>query len=75
VLGQAGLLEGRKATCFPGAEAYAPDSAFSRDPIVVDGNLITAQGPGLAAEFAFTLIEALIDRETAEKVRKRSLFS
>ncbi|MGM0432598.1 MAG: DJ-1 family glyoxalase III [Spirochaetota bacterium] len=74
VLGKAGLLEGRKATCFPDAEAYVPDFEFSRDPVVIDGNLITSRGPGLAADFSFAVIERLIDKETADRIKKRSLY-
>lgn len=74
VLGKAGLLEGRKATCFPGAESYAPDVEFLTEPVVIDGNLITSRGPGLAADFSFAIIEKLVDKEAADRIKKRSLF-
>ena len=48
VLGPLGLLEGRKATCFPGCEEYAPSVVFSSDGVVEDGNIITAKSVAYA---------------------------
>jgi 4-methyl-5(b-hydroxyethyl)-thiazole monophosphate biosynthesis len=74
VLGKAGLLEGRKATCFPGAESHAPGFTFSKERVVIDGNLITSRGPGTASDFAFAIIEYLLGSETAQKTGSASLF-
>jgi 4-methyl-5(b-hydroxyethyl)-thiazole monophosphate biosynthesis len=74
VLGKAGLLEGRKATSNPGAVSHAPDVTFSTERVVIDGNLITSQGPGTAAEFAFAIISYLVDQESSDRLRKESLF-
>ena len=40
---------------------------------MVDGNIITSQGPGTAMEFAFAVVEFLEGRETADEVRKDML--
>lgn len=74
VLGKAGILEGRKATCYPGTESYSPESVFVKEPVVSDGNLITAQGPGKAADFAFEIIRYLLGAETADRVAAAALF-
>ncbi len=80
VLAPLGLLDGKSFTCYPGMEKlkqYAPDANLSghkTDRVVKSGNLITAQGPGSAAELAFTLIEKLIDTETSKKVKTEALF-
>ncbi|MDF7824248.1 DJ-1/PfpI family protein [Pontiellaceae bacterium B12227] len=56
-LNEAGVLEGKKFTCYPGVEAHLPPEIQPLDEIVVvDGKLITSQGPGTAFEFALKVI-------------------
>ena len=74
VLGNMGLLENRKAVCYPGAESFAPDCSFEEAPVYVDQNLITAQGPGVAHEFAFVLIKQLVGDKKADEVKNGALF-
>lgn len=75
VLGPSGILEGRDATCYPGAEGYAPSISFSTEELVIDGNLITSQGPGKAALFAFAVIEYLCGPQMAREVGQKALYS
>lgn len=57
VLQAAGVLEGRKATCHPAArEKLDQPSRVLNDRVVVDGNIITSQGPGTAIEFALAIV-------------------
>ena len=58
ILGEKGLLKGKNAVCYPGFAGC-----------VRDGNVITAKGMGKANEFGLALVEALKDKETAEKIR------
>lgn len=74
VLGPTGILEGREATCYPGAEGYAPNHSFSTKELVVDGNLITSQGPGKAALFALAIIEYLCGPQKAQEVGQKALY-
>jgi 4-methyl-5(b-hydroxyethyl)-thiazole monophosphate biosynthesis len=59
-----GLLDGRRATCFPSymerLEAAADVKALDAR-VVIDGNLVTSRGPGTAIEFGLTLVEKLLD--------------
>lgn len=73
VLGSGGLIEGRKYTCYPGFEESFTGSIFSKDRVVIDGNLITSRGPGTAAEFSEALIEYLCSAEAREKIHKGTL--
>ncbi len=57
VLGNRGLLEGKKATCYPGFETYLTGAAYTANLVEVDGNFITGKGPGAAMEFAFAIVE------------------
>ncbi|HNV86361.1 MAG TPA: DJ-1/PfpI family protein [Candidatus Omnitrophota bacterium] len=74
VLAPTGILDGRKATCYPGCERHFPSAVkFTQDRVCVDGNLITSQGPGSAFEFALILAEHLAGREKARTLREGML--
>lgn len=60
VLQAAGILSGRRATCHPGVAAKLTATPRRNERVVVDGKLVTSQGPGTAFEFALTLIR-LVD--------------
>lgn len=70
VLAEAGLLEGRKATAYPGflEKLGREDLELTDDPVVRDGKVITSRGPGTAMDFALELVEILVDRETRDRV-------
>lgn len=69
ILGKMSLLEGKKATCFPGFENALQGAEVVFDPVVRDGNIITAKGAGVANQFAFALIEALCGAEETEELK------
>ena len=69
VLGHMGLLEGKKATCFPGFEQELTGAEFLAQPVVRDGKIITSRGAGTASQFAFALIEALCSPEQAARLK------
>ena len=74
VFGPAGLLEGKKATCYPGCESYYPGFNFSEEGVVRDGNLVTAKSAAYAWDLGFTLVEMLEGKEAAEKVKNSIYF-
>ena len=67
VLGKLGILEGKQATCYPGFESALGES-YVGGLVVESKNVITAKGPGLSSDFAFTLIEKLCGSEVADQV-------
>ena len=68
VFGEMGLLEGRKATCYPGFEDRLRGAIVTGNPIEKDGTIITGKGPGFAAGFALALLFELQDPEKATQV-------
>jgi 4-methyl-5(b-hydroxyethyl)-thiazole monophosphate biosynthesis len=74
VLGPAGLLEGHKAVCYPGAETNTPGFAFGTERVCVDGSLITARAVGCSIEFSLAIIEKLAGSELKDQIAKRILF-
>lgn len=66
-LAPTGILDGKKATCYPGFERnFSSSIAFSNDRVVVDGNVITSRGPGSALEFSLELVEKLVGKEKSQ---------
>ena len=68
VLGKRGYLIGTRATCFPGFEEYLTGATVG-GKIIRDGNIITAAGMGVAQEFGFEIISALVSPEKAGEIR------
>ncbi|MGI6090498.1 MAG: DJ-1 family glyoxalase III [Saccharofermentanales bacterium] len=67
VLNEAGLITGKRFTCFPGCEGDI-DGQYEDVLVVKDGNVITAKGPGAAMNFALKLIEALSDKRVSDLI-------
>lgn len=74
ILASNGLLEGRKATCYPGCESGFPAGTYQNSDVVVDGNLITATGPGTAYAFGLALLAALKGEAAAKEVASGMLI-
>ncbi|MCK5878095.1 MAG: DJ-1/PfpI family protein [Candidatus Marithrix sp.] len=68
VLANAGLLDGKSATSYPGVLQTTENINFIDKPIVKDGLVITSKGPGTAMDFSLELIEILVGCETRNKV-------
>ena len=68
VLGKMGILNGRKATCFPGFEKYLTGAECTQSFAVTDGNIVTGKGMGATIPFALQLLVLLKNKETAENV-------
>lgn len=69
VLGHAGLLKGKKATCYPGFEGTMEGATPTGATVEVDGTIITGRGPGCAIPFALALVEALAGKTIMKELR------
>ncbi len=68
VLGRRGLLSGKKATCYPGFENELKGARTVDSSVVIDGNIVTARGMGVALEFSEALITLLAGKEKSDKI-------
>lgn len=75
VLGNAGLLNGKEATSYPGFidQMNIPEMQYKEDAVVKDGMVITSQGPGTAMDFALVLIETLSGKDKRNEVESALL--
>ena len=75
VLGHAGVLKGKKATCYPGFEAELEGAELCLEAVVSDGGIITSRGPGTAMAFALAIIEDLRGKEAADEIAGGLLYA
>lgn len=70
VLARAGLLDGKRATSYPGALDIEtiPGIQYLEAAVVTDGRVITSRGPGTAMDFALALIETLVGKTMRDEV-------
>ena len=74
ILGKKGLLDRKKATCFPGFEQFLKGAELVADKVVCDGKIITGKGAGAACEFGFKIVELLLDKETADDLKGKMQY-
>ena len=74
VYGEKGLLEGKKATCYPGMEEGLKGAVALTDEVVCDGQFITSRGMGTSIAFGLKLIEKLVDQETADQIGTKIVY-
>lgn len=74
VLGPIGLLFGKEATCYPGCEDFFPGFEFSKDGVVVSGNIVTAKSAGYAFDLGLKLIELLENKELSDKIKNQIYY-
>lgn len=70
VYGWNGMLDGKKATCYPGFEGELKGATPTGEGVVTDGQFITSKGVGTAIDFSLELITLLEGAETAENIAK-----
>ena len=68
----AGVLS-RRYTCYPSVEEQIRPEDRVDEKVVVDGKVITSQGPGTAICFALEIVRQLVGEESYETVRSGTL--
>ena len=75
VLAPAGILDGKNATCYPGAEkSFSAKTNYINKEVVVDENIITSQGPATALLFGIKIVEMLRGSNIADTIKKNLLI-
>lgn len=68
VLQAAGILAGKRVTCYPGAAEHLTATPRVNERVVVDEKLITSQGPGTSMAFALEIVRQLGGASLAQRV-------
>jgi 4-methyl-5(b-hydroxyethyl)-thiazole monophosphate biosynthesis len=71
-LAQAGLLDNKKISCYPGSldDVELNNTELTGRAVEIDGKVITSRGPGTAMDFALSLIELLEGKDKKQEVEK-----
>lgn len=75
VVGEAGLLKGKKATCHPGFEEKLIGANVYFSPVVCDGNFITSRGMGTAVPFGLAIVRYFTDDAVVEHVKAGLVYA
>lgn len=74
VFGKLGLLEGKKAICYPGMEDGLTGADVTYEPVVSDGNIITSRGMGTAIDFGLAILAYYEGEETAAALAEKIVY-
>ena len=75
ILGKLGILEGKRAICYPGFENELTGAKVSKIlRVVTDGNIITASGMGVATQFGLAIVKKIRSRKVAFKIARSIRF-
>lgn len=74
VYGLMGLLDGKKATCYPGFEDKLLGADLQQKTSVRDGNMLTGCGAGAGFALGRDMAAALVGEEAADAVLRKMMF-
>ena len=74
VFGKLGLLEGKKAICYPGMEDQLIGAIVTYEPAVRDGNIITSRGMGTAIDFGLAIVAYFEGEAAAEELAEKIVY-
>lgn len=74
VLLKANILAGKNVTCHPAAKGELQGVNYKTDRVVIDNNIITSQAAGTTFEFAYAIIEKLLDKNATIETDKGVLY-
>ena len=70
VYGGMGILRDHRATCYPGCEDTLIGATYTGRLVEMDGQFITAKGPGAAFELGFAIVSRFKGAEAANRLRE-----
>ncbi len=75
VLANAGVLQGKRATSYPSYKERLGNAVYEEKAVVIDGNVLTSRGAGTALSFGLAIVEKLISKDKAEKIKDAMLIA
>ncbi|MDD4535285.1 MAG: DJ-1 family glyoxalase III [Prevotella sp.] len=74
VLGSLGLLNGRKATCYPGFEKFLTGAEYTAALFEEDGNIITGEGPAAVLPYSYRILTYFAGEDESAQVQRGMLY-
>jgi 4-methyl-5(b-hydroxyethyl)-thiazole monophosphate biosynthesis len=74
VFGHLGLLQGRRATCYPGFETELKGADCTSAIIERDGNIITGKGPAAAFELGYASVDYFLGENASQPLRQGMIY-
>lgn len=74
ILGHRGILNGKRACCYPGFEEHLTGAAVSENSVETDGNVITGRGMGCAIDFSLAIVEKYAGYENAKSLGRGIIY-
>lgn len=75
VYGHLGILDGVKATCYPGVENQLKGAVYTADIVTCDGRFITGRGPAAAMAFGYAIAEYFLGKEAVASLREGMIYN
>ncbi len=75
VLANAGVLKGKRVTSYPSYKDRLGGATYEEKSVVVDGTVLTSRGAGTALHFGLAIVEKLINKEKAQKIKEAMLIA
>ena len=75
ILGKRGILNGKRAICYPGFENRLEGAEIVNQGVVRDGKIITGRAMGSAHDFGLEIVEALCGKEMRQKLKEAVLYN
>lgn len=75
VLGSLGLLQGKRATCYPGFEKYMIGATYTEELFTVDGNIITGRGPAATLPYSYAILAMFRGEEAAQSIADGMIYT
>lgn len=75
ILGGLGILNGRKATCYPGCEDQLIGAEYTHELVTIDGNIITGEGPAATLPYAYAVLEMFADKSVVDGLKEGMMFN
>lgn len=74
VFGKLGLLQGKRAICYPGMEDQLTGADVTYEPAVRDGNIITSRGMGTAIDFGLAILAYFEGEDAAASLAEKIVY-
>lgn len=74
VFGRMGLLDGRRATCYPGCEGELTGAEYTAAAVERDGNIVTGCGPGASLDFGYAIVDYLCEKGVADTIASQMQY-